>query len=583
MQGRIIAFPRHAEEGAGEIKEDLEDNLTMIRATKNSCPSSNQTLPSTLPVASSHCSSTETRPVTYNKTSINCPSKFIRKTDLAEERKIVYVNGTFYFSWNHVLVDDFCVLGERRRSGGVEVAVCLRPSLATQRDGEGCRGVKSCLRKCCPEGFLLQGTTCVCQVSLTNATSVISGFLDFWDEQKSVAGEDSMEVGVGFPKCVASKNVKIDPLSMRSDLALLANGSLWAEAEMSLIDYCVDEEEEEKEKDKVSEEEWSDEMLPDRTLVLITCNGKEILAYFYGPMGVLCLANTIFITQTGLRLYCATDKKCDCLPASCCRNADHTLYRSYMTEALTDTLNTFQGVFIFITFLRSSKKRRLLQEALTKWSDEVAGGGGCDPNLSSSCFPSAVSPNRVLEHLRHSRQSNAFGRWLSRVRGRRSRIHTPQVLDNIIFRGKMGVYNEGFEEDGVEVEAEDGGKRSVCGGDSVNRSFNPMWTAPHWRARWGRAYFPGAPQRSKDSAGEGSGHQGLPGVIKDSGSVSSATSVFYISSSSSSPSSSSPPFTNWSFLRHKSGSLTLGAGQRRGGAATGVVCQGLTRTDPGLP
>ncbi|KAK8380052.1 hypothetical protein O3P69_016595 [Scylla paramamosain] len=351
---------------------------------------------------------------------------------------------------------------------------------------------------------------------------------------------------------------------------------------------------------------------------------------------ILCLANTILITQTGLRLYCASDKKCDCLPASCCRNADHTLYRSYMTEfwqrftlfslmvgcwvmevvswmvgpadselwALTDTLNTFQGVFIFITFLRSSKKRRLLQKALTKWSDGVAGGGGCEPNLSSSCFQTAVSPNRVLERLRHSSHSShsspvsAFVRWLSRVQGRRSRITTPQVLDNIIFRGKMGVYNEGFEEDGVEVEAESEAKRSVCGRDSVNKSFNPMWTAPHWRARWSRSYFPGAAQRSRDCAGEGSSHEGLPGVIKDSGSVSPASSIFYISSSSSSPSSpspsssspsspspsfsssSSPPLANWSFLRHKSGSLTLGAGQLRGRCSCG---RGVSRPHQDRP
>ncbi|KAK8380253.1 hypothetical protein O3P69_016698 [Scylla paramamosain] len=298
IQGRIVTFPRPAEEGAGETREDIEDSLTMRRTSyrvvnakrlpsflfavltikqRIPVPSSNQNLPSTLPVALSRCSSSETWPVNYNITSINCPSKSIRKTNLAEERKIVYVNGTFYFSWNHVLADDFCVLDERNRSGGVEVAVCLRPSLATRREGEGCRGVKSCLKKCCPEGFQLQGTTCVCQDSLTNAASVISGFLDLWDKQKGVDGED-MEVGVGLPKCDTSKNVKIDLLSMRSDLALLANGSLWAEAEMSFIDYCVDEEEEEKEKDKDSEEERSDEMLPGRTLILITCSDAPPVA-----------------------------------------------------------------------------------------------------------------------------------------------------------------------------------------------------------------------------------------------------------------------------------------------------------------
>lgn len=59
-------------------------------------------------------------------------------------------------------------------------------------------------------------------------------------------------------------------------------------------------------------------------------DGKEILAYFYGPMGFLCVANTLFISHTGLRLY-FTDKKCDCLFGSC-RRDDHSLYRTHMTE-----------------------------------------------------------------------------------------------------------------------------------------------------------------------------------------------------------------------------------------------------------
>ena len=223
-----------------------------------------------------------------------------------------------------------------------------------------------------------------------------------------------------------------------------------------------------------------------------------------------------------------------------------------------------------------------------KWSDGVAGGGGGsggrDSSLSPPCLPAAVSPNRVLDRLKHSSPFNAIVRWFSRLPGRGPRITTPQVLDNIIFKGKMEAYNEGYEEDEVEVDAEDGAKKSVCGSDSVHRSFNPMWTAPHWKARWSRSYFPGAPHRSKDTQGGGTGHEGLPGVIKGSGFTTSSSSLSSSSSSSSSPTEQkTPPFANWSFLRHKSGSLTLGTGQLRGGAAGEVVCRGLTKTEPGLP
>ncbi|XP_050715089.1 uncharacterized protein LOC126997913 isoform X2 [Eriocheir sinensis] len=372
-------------------------------------------------------------------------------------------------------------------------------------------------------------------------------------------------------------------------------------------------------------------------------------------MGVLCLVNTVLIIQTGFRLYCAADQKCDCLPQSCCRNTDHTLYRSYMTEfwqrftlfalmvgcwvmevvswlvgpadselwALTDTLNTFQGVFIFITFLRSSKKRRLLQEALARAAEGVGGRGGVGGSISTlQCLPAAASPNRIMDRIKDSSSIRVLVRWFSRLPGRGHRIATPQVLDNIIFRGKME-YNEGFEEDVSEEQAEDGAGKGVRDGDGVKRfkkGFEPVFTSPqHWRVRWSRSYFPGAPQ------GTGAAHGGLPGVMKGlelastdttttgattssatattatattsaiaavttptiaTTAVTTTTTTAFSSFASPSPSCSSPSssssFARWSLLRHKSGSMTLVSAPRQTPAGD-VVCRGLTRTDPGLP
>nr|XP_045596193.1 uncharacterized protein LOC123756856 [Procambarus clarkii] len=324
-------------------------------------------------------------------------------------------------------------------------------------------------------------------------------------------------------------------------------------------------------------------------------DGKEMLAYFYGPMGVLCVVNTLLIAHTGLRLYCA-DKKCDCLFGRC-RSTDHTLYRTHLAEfwqrfalfgvmvvcwvmevvswlvgpadselwALTDTLNTFQGVFIFMTFLRSTKKRRLLQETLLQWSSSV---------VSSTCLthpplPQPLTPTKLLHRLRNCTVLSPFVKCCSE----RSHLTRQQVLDNIIFKNKMettqSLDKKAFEDVNVEGDV----KQCDC---DVNKSFSPVWTLPHWKSRWSNTYFPNTGEKSSNEI------QSQELVCENlTDSISLFSSNFEELSVPYASLERRPTFANWRILLHKTGSLSLPAGDDvppvDGGSE--VVCHGLTQKE----
>ncbi|XP_047501286.1 probable G-protein coupled receptor Mth-like 1 [Penaeus chinensis] len=341
-------------------------------------------------------------------------------------------------------------------------------------------------------------------------------------------------------------------------------------------------------------------------------DGVEILAYFYGPMGILCIVNTLLILHTGLVLYCANNR-CHCFFGSC-GQTNHTFDRQHLNEfwqrfglfaimascwltevissivgsgdselwAVTDTLNTFQGVFIFITFIRSTKRRRLVQERLEAWVERVERGGLPAPSL-----PAGMSPSHLLHRLRTSSVWASLGRAHDRAPcRRRPHLSSKQVLDNIIFKEKMedkkGFNNQAFDEE--ERDEDPDGEFSRA--DSVNRSANPIWTVPRWRSLRSNTYFPNevgdkddandAPRKDDDVICEN---------FVDSLSIYSSYSEDgdQRSSASENPQNQRPIFAQWNLLRLKSGSLNLPSGGFAGGAAAGkysdVVCQGLTRKD----
>ncbi|KAK3878107.1 hypothetical protein Pcinc_017233 [Petrolisthes cinctipes] len=384
-------------------------------------------------------------------------------------------------------------------------------------------------------------------------------------------------------------------------------------------------------------------------------DGDEILAYFYGPMGVLCVVNTLLISHAGLRLYCA-DQRCTCLPPACCISASHALYTTHMTEfwqrftlfvlmvicwvmevvswlvgpadselwALTDTLNAFQGVIIFTIFLRSSKKRRLLQEQLAKWSACVGGKGGGKRSagggkwsatkggkgrakLSPPHLPEALSPQRVLGRVRQSGVWECVVRWCSRWQSGPPHLTRQQILNNITFRMKQessqDFDNNGFEDESQEMDNEDEGKtvgKDASGHNPMSQKTDPIWTMPSWKSHWSKSYFPNVFSKSSSNADAFWTHlaPGISDCTPDTNQTDPAAhdtaNLSYSSLSTSlgddnGSASSSPAITpsdqrpttfpGWTFVRQKSWSLGLGEADTPGAGGDKVVCQGLTRRD----
>lgn len=179
-------------------------------------------------------------------------------------------------------MNDFCVLEEEQGEESVQVAVCL-PLRAMVSDR--CRGSNRCLKKCCPEGFLVQGASCVCQDSLSDFSLRYGGLLDAWNGYKTHDDED-INVEVGFPRCTFSDYVEIGPDEIGKNSSLFPDGSLWADDAMSLNQYCVDEKvleqvegggEEEEVEDADDEDKGKKEegRRAGRSLVLVFCQHKN--------------------------------------------------------------------------------------------------------------------------------------------------------------------------------------------------------------------------------------------------------------------------------------------------------------------
>lgn len=252
---------------------------------------------------------------------------------------------------------------------------------------------------------------------------------------------------------------------------------------------------------------------------------------------------------------------------------------------MTDTLNTFQGVFIFITFIRSTKRRRLVQERLEAWMERVERGGLPAPSL-----PAGASPSCLLHRVRNSSIWSSVGRAWGRAPCRRkSHLSSKQVLDNIIFKEKMedkkGFNNQAFED---EERDEDPDGDAFSREDSVNRSANSIWTVSRWRSLRSNAYFPNEVEVRDRNDSNGAPSQDDAVICEnfmDSLSIYSSYSqdANQRGSSLESPQNQRPIFTQWNLLRLKSGSLNLPSGGFAGGTPAGryndVICQGLTRKD----
>ncbi|XP_045114800.1 uncharacterized protein LOC123506620 isoform X2 [Portunus trituberculatus] len=90
----------------------------------------------------------------------------------------------------------------------------------------------------------------------------------------------------------------------------------------------------------------------------------RLFLYFYGPIGFLFALNIGFITHTSWT-YRQIEKNSSMLKkASSPRTPNEQIHRrrDYISEALTDTLNTLQGFFLFIIFIANRSKRKHLKK-----------------------------------------------------------------------------------------------------------------------------------------------------------------------------------------------------------------------------
>lgn len=274
-------------------------------------------------------------------------------------------------------------------------------------------------------------------------------------------------------------------------------------------------------------------------------------------------------------------------------------------------------MIIFAIFLRSSKKRRLLQEQLAKWSAgrsekgrtkySTGGNGKGKVRLSPPSLPKALSPARILGRVRQSGVWKRVVSWCAGWQSGSPHLSRRQILDNIIFRMKQessqDFDNNGLEDESQEMDNEDEGGtigKDTSGRDPTPQKTGPIWTMPSWRSRWSNSYFPNVFSKSSSDADAFWTHL-TPGISDctldtnqtelshDKVNLSYSSLSTSLDDDSGSGASSSPAttpsdqrptaFPGWTFVRQKSWSLGLGEADTPRARGGQVVCQGLTRRD----
>lgn len=270
-------------------------------------------------------------------------------------------------------------------------------------------------------------------------------------------------------------------------------------------------------------------------------------------------------------------------------------------------------MFIFAIFLRSSKKRRLLQEQLAKWS-AVRGEKGQNKwstgrdGKGKARLPEALNPSRILGRVRESRVWECVAKWCARWEFGPPHLSRRQILENIIFRMKQESSQDFgkncFEDESQEMDNEDEGRtvgKDTSGQNPMPQKTGPVWTMPSWKSHWSKSYFPNVFGKTSSDADAFWTHlnSGISDCTIDTNQTDLSHDAVNLSYSSlstsmdddsgSGTSSSSPATTpsdqrptalpGWTFVRQKSWSLGLGEADTPRARGGQVVCQGLTRRD----
>lgn len=197
-----------------------------------------QSFGSYIPVAFGWCRAPEPHLFRdYLARYIACPSQELKKIAFTQTRKMLYTD-KLYFSWDQVLITDFCVEVGNENNSDTWAVFCYSRRLTTVT--ERCTGV-SCLKKCCPEGYVLQNRSCVCSETTSFLSVNFSIILEDvgWP---SVDEHIHKEIQVGFPNCQNPEAITTYSFSGKQrSVHFLTNGSLVVEHQSPFLDYCVDE------------------------------------------------------------------------------------------------------------------------------------------------------------------------------------------------------------------------------------------------------------------------------------------------------------------------------------------------------
>ncbi|CAL4068926.1 unnamed protein product, partial [Meganyctiphanes norvegica] len=223
------------------------------------------------------------------------------------------------------------------------------------------------------------------------------------------------------------------------------------------------------------------------------------LTFVHSLMLNLAIARTSMIICTAIKLYTAGTQNCHCfflnqsdnMPTVVNYNKNHiaefwqrfTLFSlmvfCWATEviawkvkpeeiwALTDILNALQGIFIFITFIRSSKKRSTVYNHFLE--------------VHKACTVSVIKVK--LKRAKHEMKRIFF-----RV----------VCCKNIPYTSQW--YGDPVGSDSVSCKTESTAIESIRDSniryhndhiDSKNKNWNTtVWTMPSWKSPWSNSYFP---------------------------------------------------------------------------------------------
>ncbi|XP_066976893.1 uncharacterized protein [Macrobrachium rosenbergii] len=323
----------------------------------------------------------------------------------------------------------------------------------------------------------------------------------------------------------------------------------------------------------------------------------ETLLFFYGPIGIMFIVNAYFIVHTGMRLYCL--HYCCCLRSLCCfipspynTQQQPPLHRTYLNEfwerfslfallvccwgtefiswlsgsgdseiwGLTDTINAFQGFFIFLIFLRSTKKRRLLKSSINKWLNNLS------TTRSALCkrmsFPQSMPARHLVANLRNT-------------------VSAKKPLSSGILKDKL---TETTSIDKIICNEVTRGCDSKPDGDVgspevTSQNPSPVWTViPQWKSLKSRSYF-------LHNVGVGHSKDGSNRIFENLGDLQNIylpregeerNRNSHLNRKSSCESNS---FEGWTLMKTRTGSISLKDDRHGWDDKSGVVCQALTKRD----